>query len=175
MEFFRGIGTRLAAVLEFDLTIRQYVYVDKGQISTRVARHHCHQLMVLYLQQLHLTAICGCFPRFLCDVTLISEVNLRRMDLVDMVIVGWPCQGHSCVAASQSLKDPRSSNFWDLIQFMQWWFVYHPFPIGYIFKNVPLLENSQSKVLEGQYYVYQHLGDPISVNAMSFGSYFSRP
>ena len=58
-------------------------------MSTRVARHHFHQLMVLYPHQLHPTAICGCDPR---DVTLINEADLRHLGRVDMVTNGL-CNG----------------------------------------------------------------------------------
>jgi hypothetical protein len=95
VEVFGGIGTGLAAVLEAGLTVRRYVYVDNSAVSTRVARHHLHQLMSLYPQQLQPTAIRGCFSRLPRDVTLISEDDLRHLGPVDMVIAGWPCQGHS--------------------------------------------------------------------------------
>ena len=67
--------------------------------------------MMLYPQQLHPAAIHGCFARLPRDVTLMSEADLRHLGLVDMVIAGWPCQGHSRVGASQGLEDPRSSLF----------------------------------------------------------------
>ena len=77
VEMFRGIGTWLAAVLEVGLTVTQYVYVENSQVSTRVARHHLHQLMVLYPQQLHPIVIHECFSRIPRNVTLISEADLR--------------------------------------------------------------------------------------------------
>ena len=73
-------------------------------MSTRVACHHFHQLMVLCPHQLHLTAIRGCFTRLPRDVTLISEVDLRKEGRVDMVIAGWPCQGHSRAGAGILLQ-----------------------------------------------------------------------
>ena len=91
VELFGGIGTGLAAVLEAGLTVRRYVYVDNSQVSTRVARHHFHQLMGLYPHQLHPSAVRGCFTRLPRDVPLISEANLRQLGRVDMVIAGWPC------------------------------------------------------------------------------------
>ena len=48
VELFGGIGTELAAVLEAGLTVKRYVYVYNFPVSTRVTRHHLHQLMVLY-------------------------------------------------------------------------------------------------------------------------------
>jgi hypothetical protein len=78
VELFGGITTGLAAILEAGLTVTRYVNVDNSPVSTRVARHHLHQLMVLYPQQLHPTAIHGCFSRLPRDVTLISEADLRH-------------------------------------------------------------------------------------------------
>ena len=101
VELFEGIGTGLAVVLEVSLTVRRYIYVDNSPMSTRVARHHLHQLMFLYLQQLPPTAIHGCFSRLPRDVTVISEADLRHLGPVDMVIVGWPCQGHSRAGAGR--------------------------------------------------------------------------
>ena len=131
--------------------------------------------MVLYLQKLHPTAICGCFTRLARDVTLISEADLQHLGPVDMMIAGWPCQGHLRVGACRGLKDPRSSLLWDLIRLMQWWFVHQPSPPWYIFENVYFLEDYRDKVLEGQHYVYQHLGEPIFVDAAILGSYDHRP
>ena len=72
------------------LTVRQSVYVDDSQVSTHVVRHHFHQLMVLYPEQLDPAAIRVFFAHLPRDVTLISEANLQRLGPVDMVIAGWP-------------------------------------------------------------------------------------
>ena len=111
MELFGGIGMGFAAMLEAGLTIRQYIYVNNSPISTRVARHYLYQLMVLYPQQLHLTAIYGCFGHLLRDATLISNEDLQRLGIVDLVITGWPCQGHSRTGAGRGLENPMSSLF----------------------------------------------------------------
>jgi hypothetical protein len=58
---------------------------------------------------------------------------------------------------------------------MQWWFAHQPFSLGYIFENVPLLGDSRDKVLEGRHYACQYFGDPIFVDATSFGSYVHWP
>ena len=58
---------------------------------------------------------------------------------------------------------------------MQWWFSHQSSPPGYIFENVPLLGDSQDKVLEGRHYVCQHLGDPIFVDAVNLGFYAHWP
>lgn len=57
------------------------------------------------------THISGCFARLPYDVTLINKSNLRRLDLVDLVITGWPCQSHLRTGAGQRLEDLKSSLF----------------------------------------------------------------
>ena len=92
VEVFRGIETELVAVFEAGLTVRWYVSVDNNQVSTYALCHHLHQLMVLCPQQLHPTAIRGCFACLPHDVTLIGEANSGHLGLMDMVIARWPCQ-----------------------------------------------------------------------------------
>ena len=94
---------------------------------------------------------------------------------MNLVIAGWPCQGHSRTRAGRGLEDSTSSLFGDLIRLMQWWFAHQPSPPGYIFENVPLLGDSRDKVLEDIHYICQHLGDPIFVDATGLGSYSHRP
>ena len=128
--------------------------------------------MVLYPQQVHPIAICGCFSRLHCDVTFINEADLQNFGPVDMGIAGWPCQGHTRARTCQCLEDPRSTLFWDL---MQWWFSHQSFFTRYIFDNVPLLGNFWDKVLEGGHYVRQHLSNSNFVHAASIGSYAYQP
>ena len=91
VALFGAIEIRLAAMLKVGLTVCEYVYVDNNQVSTCVACHHFHHFMVLYPQHLDPTTIRGCFVCYLYDATLTSEVDLRRLDHVDLVIVEWPC------------------------------------------------------------------------------------
>ena len=120
--------------------------------------------MVLYPQQLHPTVIHVCFSCFPRDVTLISEADLQHLGLVDMVIAGGTCQGHSRAGAGQGRENLRSNLF----------FGPHPphpvvvFPPTFP-SSLPLLGDSRDKVLEGNYYVCQHVGDLIFVDIESIG------
>ncbi|HEY9806811.1 MAG TPA: DNA cytosine methyltransferase [Candidatus Obscuribacterales bacterium] len=175
VELFAGIGTGLAAVLEAGLKVRRYIHVDTGFVSNRAARHHLHNLLALYPEQLPSSAIHGCFGQLPRDVTLISDEDLRRLGHVDLLIAGWPCQGHSRAGAGRGLDDPRSSLFADLMRLTQWWFTHQAAPPGYIFENVPPLGDSRTKVLEDGQYINQLLGPPTFVDAASLGSYAHRP
>ena len=124
VEIFGGIGTGLAAVLEAGITVRRYIHVDNGYAANRAVRHHIQQLLLRYPAQLSASAIHGCCGQLPQDVTMISDEDLRRLGHVDLIIAGWPCQGHSRAGTGQGLDDPRSSLFADLMRLTQWWFTH---------------------------------------------------
>ena len=95
MEIFGGIDTGLAAVLEVGITVRRYIHVDNGYTANRAVRHHIQQLLLRYPVQLSASAILECYGQLPQDVTMISDEDLRRLGHVNLIIAGWPCQGHS--------------------------------------------------------------------------------
>ena len=175
MELFAGIGTGLAAVLEAGLKVRRYIHVDSGFAANRAARHHMQRLLALYPEQLPPSAIRGCFGKLPRDVTLVSADDLCRLGHVDLVIAGWPCQGHSRAGSGRGLDDPRSGLFADLLRLIQWWITHQSMPPGYIFENVPPLGDTRAKVREDGAYIHHLLGPPTFVDAAALGSYAHRP
>ena len=175
VELFAGIGTGLAAVLEAGLKVRRYIHVDSGFAANRAARHHVQRLLGLYPEQLPPSAIRGCFGKLPRDVTLISDDDLRRLGHVDLIIAGWPCQGHSRAGSGRGLDDPRSGLFADLLRLIQWWSTHQSTPPGYIFENVPPLGDTRTKVREDSAYIHHLLGPPTFVDAAAMGSYAHRP
>jgi len=106
---------------------------------------------------------------------LISEDDLRLLGHVDLIIAGWPCQGHSRAGSGRGLDDPRSGLFADLLQLIQWWSTHQSTPPGYIFENVPPLGDTRTKVREDSTYIHHLLGPPTFVDAAALGSYAHRP
>ena len=125
----------------------------------------------MYPEELPSAAIHGCFSQLPRDVTVISEDDLRRLAHVDLLIAGWPCQGHLRAGAGRGLVDPQSSLFADLMRLIQWWYSDQSTPLGYIFENVPPLGNTRKKVLEDCEYIHQLLGGPTFVDGAALGSY----
>jgi hypothetical protein len=162
-------------VLEAGLKVRRYIHVDSGFVANRVARHHINRLLALYPEQLPPSAIHGCFGKLPRDVTLISDDDLRRLGHVDLVIAGWPCQGHSRAGGGRGLDDPRSGLFADLLRLIQWWFTHQATPPGYIFENVPPLGDIRPKVRQDGAYIHHLLGPPTFVDAAAMGSFAHRP
>ena len=93
-------------MLEAGLSIHRYVYVDNHNTVHRAARHHIAQLRARYPGQLLASAIQGCMSQLPSDIALIGEEDLRRLERVDLVMAGWPCQGHSRAGMGHGLQDP---------------------------------------------------------------------
>ena len=139
VELFAGLSTRLAAVLEAGLSVHRYVYVDNNCMVSKAAKHHIKQLQARYPRQLPASAVQGCMSRLPDDISLIGEEDLQRLDRVDLVMAGWPCQEHSRAGLEKGLQDPRSGLFWELLRLLRWWQRMQATTIGYILENVPPL------------------------------------
>ena len=105
---------------------------------------------------------------------LIGEEDLLRLGKVDLVMVGWPCQGHSRAGSCQGLRDPHSSLFWELLRLLRWSQREQATPVAYVFENVPQLGKVSAQIHEDARMVCQHLGEPVAVDVAAFGSYTHR-
>ena len=174
VELFAGLGAGLAAALEAGLVIQTYTYVDNNIIVRRSAMHHLQQLQMRYPRQLSASAIQGCMSRIPTDIALIGYEDLKRLGRVDLVVAGWPCQGHSRAGLGQGLQDPRSGLFWELLRLLRWWQCNQATPIAYIFENVPPMGIVNAQVHNDAHVVCQYLGKPVVVDAAALGSYAHR-
>ena len=139
VELFAGLSIALAAVLEAGLSVHTYVYIDNNDVVSKAAKHHIKQLQARYPRQLPASAVQGCMSRLPGDISLIGEEDLQRLGRVDLVMAGWPCQGHSRAGLGRGLQDPRSGLFWELLRLLRWWQRMQATPVGYILENVPPL------------------------------------
>jgi DNA (cytosine-5)-methyltransferase 1 len=65
-------------------------------------------------------AIMSSFSTLVGDIALLSEKDIHWLGQVDLVIVGWPCQGMSMVGKQNGLQDDRSSRFYDMIRVLRY-------------------------------------------------------
>ena len=174
VELFAGLSTGLAAVLEAGLFVSTYVYVDNNDMVSKAAKHHIKQLQARYPRQLPASAVQGCMSRLPGDISLIGEEDLQRLGRVDLVMAGWPCQGHSRAGLGKGLQDPRSGLFWELLRLLRWWQRMQATPVGYILENVPPLGIVDPQVQADAQLVCRYLGKPVAVDAAALGSYAHR-
>jgi site-specific DNA-cytosine methylase len=95
LDLFGGINTGLAAVLQAGIRVHQYLYVEKDEIAKRASFRHVALLMHQYSHLLPMTAMKAYQHQLLEDISLLGVQDLTRVGEINLVIAGWPCQGHS--------------------------------------------------------------------------------
>ncbi len=87
----------------------------RDETTRRVSLRHLTLLMRRYPELLPRSAIRG-YQRVLpLDIALLGAQDLARVGPIDLVIVGWPCQGHIQAGCGEGLHDPRSHMFWEML------------------------------------------------------------
>lgn len=66
---------------------------------------------------------------------------------VDLLIMGWPYQGHFGTEIRQGLNDLWSNLFWRLMQIIHWWFKHQCTPLIYILEIVSPLGDTIAKIV----------------------------
>jgi hypothetical protein len=77
LELFGSIGTGLAAILQAEIKVQRYVYVDTDEVARQVAKHHSRGLCVRFPKLLTTIAILSSFSSLTGDISLISEKDLH--------------------------------------------------------------------------------------------------
>jgi site-specific DNA-cytosine methylase len=106
LDLFGGINTSLATTLQAGIPVRKYLYVERDEIARKVSSCHLALLMRRYPELLPRSAIRGYQWALLLDITLLGAQDLTKVDPIDLVIVGWPCQGHTRASCGEGLHDP---------------------------------------------------------------------
>jgi len=66
---------------------------------------------------------------------------------IDLIILGWECQGFSMAGFGEGLSDTRSSLFTDMIRLITWAQSISP-TLGYAIENTPSQLDKREKVQE---------------------------
>jgi hypothetical protein len=115
LDLFGGISTGLAIVLQAGILVRKYLYMERVETARRVSSHHLALLMRRYPELLSRSAIQGYQRALPLDIVLLGAQDLARVGPINLVIVGWPCQGHTRAGRGEGLHDPRSHMFWEML------------------------------------------------------------
>jgi site-specific DNA-cytosine methylase len=175
LELFGGIGTGLATVLQVEIKVQRYVYVDIDDAARQVAKHRSRGLHVRFPELLTTITLLSAFSSLTSDISLISEKDLHWLGHVDLVIAGWPCQGMSMTGNQNGLQDGRSSRFYDMVRVIRYLQTSQRRPPGYIVENVPVVSSSRSRTLESMHKIHDILGVPVLIDAAAVGSQAHRP
>jgi site-specific DNA-cytosine methylase len=81
------------------------------------------------------------------NIALLGAHDLARVGPIDLVIVGWPCQGHTRAGCGEGLHDPRSHMFWEMLRVLRHFQTHQARALAYILENIPLLGDTKSHVM----------------------------
>jgi site-specific DNA-cytosine methylase len=121
------------------------------------------------------TAFLSAFSSLTGDISLISEKDLHWLGHVDLVIVGWPCQGMSMAGNQNGLQVGRSSRFYDMVRVIRYLQTSQRRPPGYTVENVPVVNSSRSRTLESMHKIQGNFGVPVLIDAAAVGSRAHHP
>jgi site-specific DNA-cytosine methylase len=80
--------------------------VERDGTAKKVSLHHLALLMRQYPKLLPRSTIQGYQRALPLDIALLKAQDLARVGPIDLVIVGWPCQGHTRASCGEGLRDP---------------------------------------------------------------------
>jgi site-specific DNA-cytosine methylase len=112
VELCGGILAATEALIWTGLKIRK-LYVCKIDPEARaLAGARLEVLSKMFSELLPSEAFASCFSFLPQDIALIKQKHVQKLDPVDLIICGFPCQDFSrATRGAQGLQDPRSSYF----------------------------------------------------------------
>ncbi|BBN08134.1 hypothetical protein Mp_4g09160 [Marchantia polymorpha subsp. ruderalis] len=170
LDLFGGISTGLAAVLQSGILVRRYLYVEKDETARRVSSRHVTQLMQRFPLLLPRSAVRGYQKALPADISLLGAPDLDRVGHIDLVIAGWPCQGHTRAGHGAGLHDPRSRMFWEMLRVLRHLQEQQTRSPAYILENVPLLGDTRAQLMASVHEVRACIGSAVLLDAARVGS-----
>jgi site-specific DNA-cytosine methylase len=108
-------------------------------------------------------------------ITLLGAQDLAIVGHIDLVIVGWPCQGHTRAGRGEGLCDLRSRMFWEMLRVLCHLQIHQAQAPAYILENVPLLGDTRSHVMASVHEIWSWIGPAVLLDATRVGSSAHRP
>ncbi len=109
------------------------------------------------------------------DIALLGAQDLARVGPINLVIAGWPCQGHIRAGRGEGLRDPRSCMFWEMLRVLRHLQTHQARVPAYILENVPLLGDTRSHVMASVHQIQSWIGLVVLLDAAKVGSRAHRP
>jgi len=115
LELFGGIGTGFKALLQLGMVVQRYFYIDIDPTARQVAASRMREFVTRFPQQFTTTAWKASFIFLPSDIQLIQKKHMELLGPIDLIILGWECQGFSAARFGEALSDTRFGLFTDMI------------------------------------------------------------
>jgi site-specific DNA-cytosine methylase len=102
------------------MKVKCYVYVNNNDTVRQVAKRHSKILKERFPALLPIGAILSSFSTLAGDISLLFDEDIHWIGHVDLLIIGWPCQGMSMAGKQNGLQDGRSSRFFDMVRVIRY-------------------------------------------------------
>ncbi len=109
------------------------------------------------------------------DIALLGAQDLAKVGPIDLVIAGWPCQGHTQAGRGEGLRDLRSRMFWEMLRALCHLQTHQVRVPAYILENVPLLSDTRSHVMVSVHEIWSWIGQAVSLDTARVGLRAHRP
>jgi len=117
------------------------------------------ELIARFPQQFTTTTWKANFTFLPSYIQLIQKKHIELFGHVDLIILGWECQGFSTTVFGKGLSDIRSDLFTNMVQLITQARSIFP-TLGYVIKNTPSQLNQREKVQEHYMLIKHYLGEP---------------
>jgi site-specific DNA-cytosine methylase len=118
------------------MVVRRYLYVNIDPIARQVAASKMMERITKSPQQFATTSWNASFTFLPFDIQLIQNKHMKLFCPVDLIILGWECQGFSTARFGKGLSDTRFGLFTDMVQLITWSQSIYP-TLGYVIENTP--------------------------------------
>jgi hypothetical protein len=170
LDLFGGISTSLVAVLQLGIPVWKYLYVERDETARMVSSRHFALLMRQYSELLPRSTIRGYQWALPLNIALLGAQDLARVGPIDLVIIGWPCKGHTWAGRGERLRDPRSRMFWEMLRVLRHLQTHQACVPAYILENVPLLGDTRSHVMASVHEIRSWIGPTVLLDTARVGS-----
>ena len=136
LSLFSGIGPDLEGMLAAGMVIDHYWAVEIDPIARQVAKERLHQMHRRFPLQVNADRNNRAHTQLPQDITLVSLRYIQDLRRIDLVVAGWPCQGHSRAGGGLGFSDPRSRLFHELIRVLESVQASQESPVGFLLENV---------------------------------------
>ncbi len=93
-------------MIQAGILVRKYLYVQRDETAKRVSSRHLALLMRRYPELLLRSTIRRYQRALPLDIALLGAQYLAKVGPINLVITGWPCQGHTRAGRGEGLRDP---------------------------------------------------------------------
>ncbi len=104
------------------------------------------------------------------NIALLGAQHLAKVGPINLVIIRWPCQGHTQAGCGEGLRDPRSRMFWEMLRVLRHLQTHHVHALAYILENVPLLGDTMFHVMANVHEIWSWIGLAVLLDATRVGS-----